>query len=124
AQVEQILVNLVVNARDAMPAGGKLTIETGNTSFGDADRERRPVTTPGDYVPRSVSDTGVGIPAEIQDQIFEPFFTTKEGAGNSGLGLAPIYGIVRQSGGTVWAYSEPGRGTTFRVSLPVSAEAL
>ncbi|MEA2694066.1 MAG: two-component system, cell cycle sensor histidine kinase and response regulator CckA [Acidobacteriota bacterium] len=123
AQIEQIVVNLVVNARDAMPAGGKLVIETANTSFGEADRERRPVTTPGDYVLLSVSDTGVGIPAEIQDKIFEPFFTTKEGAGNSGLGLATIYGIVKQNGGNVWAESEAGKGTTFRVYLPASAEA-
>ncbi len=124
AQIEQILINLVVNARDAMPDGGSLAIETGNRSFAEADRERRPVTTPGDYVLLSVSDTGVGIPAEIADKIFEPFFTTKEGAGNSGLGLATIYGIVKQNGGNVWAESAAGQGTTFRVYLPVSKEAL
>ena len=123
AQLEQILVNLVVNARDAMPDGGKLVVETANISFGEADRDRRPVTTPGDYVLLSVSDTGVGIPAEIADKIFEPFFTTKAGEGNSGLGLATIYGIVKQNGGNVWAYSEAGKGTTFRVYLPVSTQA-
>jgi len=124
AQIEQILVNLVVNARDAMPGGGRLIIETGNVTFDDPDRERRPVTTPGDYVLLSVSDTGVGIAPEIQDKIFEPFFTTKGAEGNSGIGLATIYGIVKQSGGNVWAYSEPGKGTTFRIYLPRSAEPL
>jgi signal transduction histidine kinase/ActR/RegA family two-component response regulator len=124
AQIEQIVVNLVVNARDAMPSGGRLIVETTNVSFDDSAREGRPVTTPGDYVLLSVSDTGMGIPPEIQDKIFEPFFTTKEGAGNSGLGLATIYGIVKQNGGNVWAYSEPGKGTTFRVYLPRSAEPL
>ena len=122
AQIEQILINLVVNARDAMPAGGRLIVETANAAFDEGLRESRPVTTPGDYVQLSVSDTGVGIPPEIQDKIFEPFFTTKEGAGNSGLGLATIYGIVKQNGGNVWAYSEPGKGTTFRVYLPRSLE--
>jgi signal transduction histidine kinase/CheY-like chemotaxis protein len=124
AQIEQILVNLVVNARDAMPGGGRLIIETGNVTFDDPVRERRPVTVPGEYVLLSVSDTGVGIPPEIQDKIFEPFFTTKAAEGNSGIGLATIYGIVKQSGGNVWAYSELGRGTTFRIYLPRSAEPL
>ncbi|HEX3531771.1 MAG TPA: ATP-binding protein [Thermoanaerobaculia bacterium] len=126
AQIEQILVNLVVNARDAMPGGGRLIIETSNVSFDDSV-QARPVTTPGEYVLLSVSDTGVGIPPEIQDKIFEPFFTTKEAEGNSGIGLATIYGIVKQAGGNVWAYSEPGGqeiGTTFRVYLPRSAEPL
>jgi CheY-like chemotaxis protein len=127
AQIEQILVNLVVNARDAMPGGGRLIIETGNVTFDSLDepaRERQPVTAPGEYVLLSVSDTGVGIPPEIQDKIFEPFFTTKEAEGNSGIGLATIYGIVKQSGGNVWAYSELGKGTTFRIYLPRSVEAL
>ncbi len=127
AQIEQILVNLVVNARDAMPGGGRLIIETGNVRFDDPV-QARPVTAPGEYVLLSVSDTGVGIPPEIQDKIFEPFFTTKEAEGNSGIGLATIYGIVKQAGGNVWAYSEPDRpeiaGTTFRVYLPRSAEPL
>jgi signal transduction histidine kinase/ActR/RegA family two-component response regulator len=126
AQLEQVLINLVVNARDAMPDGGKLVIETANVSFGEADREQRPenrpVTAPGDYVLLSVADTGVGIPAEIKDKIFEPFFTTKEGEGNSGLGLATIYGIVQQNGGNVRVESEAGKGTTFRVYLPVTME--
>ena len=127
AQIEQIVINLVVNARDAMPGGGRLIIETGNVRFDDPVQPR-PVTTPGDYALLSVSDTGVGIPPEIQDKIFEPFFTTKEAEGNSGIGLATIYGIVKQAGGNVWAYSEPDRqeiaGTTFRVYLPRSAEPL
>ncbi|HYX25706.1 MAG TPA: ATP-binding protein [Thermoanaerobaculia bacterium] len=126
SQIEQILVNLVVNAREAMPAGGRLEIATDNASFDASDRERRPVTHPGDYVVLAVSDTGAGIPPEIQDRIFEPFFTTKEG--NSGLGLATIYGIVKQNGGNVWAESEPHpgttQGTTFRVYLPRSAETV
>jgi signal transduction histidine kinase/CheY-like chemotaxis protein len=126
-QVEQILVNLVVNARDAMPSGGKLVIETTNASFEEGRRprrERRPVSAPGDYVLLTVSDTGVGIPPEIQDKIFEPFFTTKEGAGNTGLGLATIYGIVKQNGGNVWVDSEPEKGTIFRVYLPRTPEPL
>jgi signal transduction histidine kinase/ActR/RegA family two-component response regulator len=119
-QVEQVLVNLLVNAREAMPQGGRLAVETANVSFGDSDsdRNRRPVAHPGDYVLLAVSDTGIGIPLDIRDKIFEPFFTTKQEAGNSGLGLATLYGIVKQNAGNVWVYSEPGRGTTFKIYLP------
>ncbi len=121
AQVEQILVNLVVNARDAMPRGGLLAVETGRESFADGDGRRGPVSQPGDYVVLSVSDTGAGIPAEIREQIFEPFFTTKSGKGNSGLGLATIYGIVKQNGGNVRLVDPPSPGapgTLFRIYLP------
>jgi two-component system, cell cycle sensor histidine kinase and response regulator CckA len=118
AQVEQVLVNLLVNAREAMPHGGRLSIATANVSFGDSDRNRRPVSQPGDYVLLAVSDTGMGIPPDIRDKIFEPFFTTKQEAGNSGLGLATLYGIVQQNAGNVWVYSEPGLGTTFKIYLP------
>ncbi len=128
AQVEQILVNLVVNARDAMPRGGVLTIETDQEVFAAADPRRGPVSQAGEYVILSVSDTGGGVPAEIRDQIFEPFFTTKAGKGNSGLGLATIYGIVKQNGGNVRLFDAPfagGNGACFKIYLPrvVAAEA-
>lgn len=118
AQVEQILVNLAINARDAMPRGGHLTIETFNTVLdGDYARARVGVK-PGEYVAIVVSDTGVGIPAEVAPHIFEPFFTTKPKGEGTGLGLATVYGIVKQSGGNVWAYSEGGLGASFKVFLP------
>ncbi len=117
-QVEQVILNLVVNARDAMSSGGTLTIRTENADVDAASSRRHPGTAPGCYAVISVSDTGVGIEAETQKRIFEPFFTTKEKTHGTGLGLATVYGIVSQSGGQVFVTSEPGRGATFTVYLP------
>jgi signal transduction histidine kinase len=121
-QVEQIVVNLLVNAREASPRGGKVTIETANATLGPDYRQSHPAVEPGDYVLLAFSDSGTGIAPEIRDRIFEPFFTTKEGTEARGLGLATVYGIVRQNGGHVTVYSEVGRGTTFRVYLPRTRE--
>jgi len=124
SQVEQIIVNLLVNARDAMPTGGRVTIETANLRFDEALVRIQGSLQPGDYVQLSVRDTGVGIEPQILDKIFEPFFTTKGKSGSSGLGLATVYGIVEQNGGTIDVHSQVGSGTVFKIFLPRCLEQL